>query len=127
MTSLGTKLAKLRKEKKLTQLQLAEELQISQNAYNKWESDKTKPSVENLVKLASFYDTNIYDLLDEKVCFNLTNPVFNDCSAVQNNNPIYNNNQPSEILEKVLTAHEDIIKLIEAQNNLIMELLKKQL
>lgn len=54
MATLGTKLGRLRREKKLTQEQIAEKLNVSQNAYNKWENDKAKPSMENIVKLAEF-------------------------------------------------------------------------
>lgn len=64
--SLGTKLHKLRQEKKLSQTQVALELDVSQTAYGKWESDQMKPGIDNLLRIANFYETDIYDLLEDK-------------------------------------------------------------
>lgn len=60
--TLGTKIALMRRDKNLTQTQVADKLGVSQNAYNKWESGKAKPSMENLMKVAEFYDKDIYEL-----------------------------------------------------------------
>ena len=48
---LGDKLYRLRKSKKLSQEQLALELQVSKTAIIKWEQNKAKPSVENILKI----------------------------------------------------------------------------
>ena len=63
--SLGTRLRNLRQQKNLSQMQVAQELEVSQTAYNKWESDLRKPGIENLVKLSEFYNVDIYELLYE--------------------------------------------------------------
>ncbi|MCL2290014.1 MAG: helix-turn-helix domain-containing protein [Bacteroidetes bacterium] len=47
MPTLGTKLLKLRREANLSQAEIADFLGVSQNAYNRWESDKCKPLAEN--------------------------------------------------------------------------------
>ena len=44
------RLKTLRKEKKLTQKELAEQIGIKRNSYSDWENNKTSPSFENLVK-----------------------------------------------------------------------------
>ena len=62
---LNTKLRKLRNFRKLSQVELAEALQISQTAYNKWESGATKPSLDNILKLSQFYNIYIEELIDE--------------------------------------------------------------
>jgi transcriptional regulator with XRE-family HTH domain len=62
---LNTKLRKLRNSIKLSQAELAEALQISQTAYNKWESGTTKPSLDNILKLSQFYKIYIEELIDE--------------------------------------------------------------
>ena len=62
---LNTKLRKLRNLKKLSQAELADSLQISQTAYNKWESGTTKPSLDNILKLSRFYNIYIEELIDE--------------------------------------------------------------
>lgn len=44
------RLKTLRKEKKLTQKELAEQIGISQKSYSHWETGKNEPSLENLIK-----------------------------------------------------------------------------
>ncbi|SHE94754.1 helix-turn-helix domain-containing protein [Chryseobacterium takakiae] len=64
--SLGTKLRELRTGRNLSQTQVAMELDVSQTAYGKWESDQSKPGLDNLLKISEFYETDIYDLLENK-------------------------------------------------------------
>lgn len=120
--TLGTKLNKLRTGRNLTQVQIAEKLHISQNAYNKWESDKAKPAMENLMRIADFYETDVYDLLDEKsIVQNNTDRSFGYIdSTVTINNTI-----PEELIESIIKNQQDITSLVEAQNKLIESLLKK--
>ena len=59
-------LKRLRKEKKLTQTELATKLNISQKSYSNWESGKSEPSLENVVKLAKILDTTTDELLGIK-------------------------------------------------------------
>lgn len=56
-------LKKLRKEKKLTQTELATKLNISQKSYSNWESGKAEPTLDNIVKLANILDTTTDELL----------------------------------------------------------------
>lgn len=53
----------LRKEKSLSQLQLAQMLNVDQTAISQWETNKTMPSIENLVKLSKIFDCEISDLI----------------------------------------------------------------
>jgi transcriptional regulator with XRE-family HTH domain len=120
--TLGTKLNKLRTARNLTQVQIAEKLHISQNAYNKWESDKAKPAMENLMKIADFYETDVYDLLDEKsiVQNNADKAIGNIQGTVTINHTI-----SEEIINSILKNQQDITQLVESQNKLIESLLKK--
>lgn len=59
MTFLGENLKKIRQEHKLTQVELANMLGISQKSYSHWETQKTEPSYENLVKLADLFDVSL--------------------------------------------------------------------
>ena len=59
MATLGTKLRKLRDDKKMSQSQIADMLGISQSAYNKWEADQAKPSSDNLLKLSEFHNVDM--------------------------------------------------------------------
>lgn len=120
--TLGTKLNKLRTDRKLTQVQIAERLHVSQNAYNKWESDKAKPAMENLMKIADFYETDVYDLLDEKSI--IQNNADKAIGNIQGNVTI-NHTISEELIESILKNQQDITKLVESQSKLIENLLKK--
>ena len=63
--TLGEKLQTLRREKNLTQEQLAELLGVSRQAVGKWETDGAYPETEKLVRLAKLYGCSLdYLLLD---------------------------------------------------------------
>ncbi|MEG1009968.1 MAG: helix-turn-helix transcriptional regulator [Clostridia bacterium] len=61
--SLGENLKKLRKEKKLSQEQLAGILNVSRQAVSKWESNKTYPDIENLILLRDIFNVTLDDLI----------------------------------------------------------------
>ena len=69
------KLKELRKNKNITQDELAEKLYVSRTAVSKWESGKGYPSIETLKDLAKFYDISIDDLLsnDELIDISIDN------------------------------------------------------
>ena len=52
---LKKKLSQLRKEKGLTQLELAEALQVSRQAVSRWEVGTAVPALDNLVSLSEVY------------------------------------------------------------------------
>ena len=58
---IGTFLKALRKEKDLTQEQLAEQLNISGRTVSRWETGKNMPDISILVDLAEFYHVSIPD------------------------------------------------------------------
>lgn len=62
---LDEKLVTLRKEKGLTQLKVAEELNISRQAISRWEVGAAVPSIENLKSLSELYEVPIDYLLSE--------------------------------------------------------------
>lgn len=57
------KLQHLRKQKDLTQEQLAEQLYVSRTAISKWESGKGYPNIESLKCIAKFFSISIDELL----------------------------------------------------------------
>ncbi len=59
----GEKLQQLRKQKSLTQEQLAEELFVSRTAVSKWESGKGYPNIESLKSISKLFSVSIDDLL----------------------------------------------------------------
>lgn len=59
---LGNTIARLRKEKGLTQEQLASELNISYQAVSKWENGVSSPDLSNIKRLAEIFDVSIDEL-----------------------------------------------------------------
>ena len=59
----GEKLQELRKNKGLTQEELAEELYVSRTAISKWESGRGYPSIDSLKDISKFFSVSIDDLL----------------------------------------------------------------
>ena len=57
------RLIEQRKINNVTQRQLAEYLQIAQPSYIRYENGSSEPSLENLVKLADYFDVSVDYLL----------------------------------------------------------------
>ena len=62
--NIGAKIRLLRKEKRVTQEELAEYLHISSQAISKWETGSSCPDIGFLPKLAIFFGTSLDNLLD---------------------------------------------------------------
>ncbi len=59
-------LIKFRKQHKLTQIELAKQLDYSDKAVSRWETGETTPDIETLEKLATVYGVQITDFFSEK-------------------------------------------------------------
>ena len=57
------KLQELRKQRGLTQEELAEKLYVSRTAISKWESGRGYPNIESLKAIAKFFSVTVDDLL----------------------------------------------------------------
>lgn len=57
--SIGERIADLRKNRNLSQGQLADALDISRQAVSKWENDQASPDTLKLIKLAEVLDTEV--------------------------------------------------------------------
>ena len=60
------KLQELRKNRKLTQEELAEILYVSRTTISKWESGRGYPSIDSLKQIALFFNVTIDDLLSSE-------------------------------------------------------------
>ncbi len=65
--TLGNKLQTLRKQKGLSQEQLAEQLGVSRQAVSKWELNTTLPETENIIKIKNIFGVSFDYLLDENI------------------------------------------------------------
>lgn len=53
----------LRKMRGLSQMDVAKEIGVDQTTVHLWETGKTKPRVETLMKLASYFNVTVDELL----------------------------------------------------------------
>ena len=61
----GEKLSSLRKQRGMTQVELAEKLSISRQAVSRWERGTAEPSTENLICIGRLFDVSVDDLMDK--------------------------------------------------------------
>jgi len=59
MNEVANSIKKLRKEKKLSQEQLAEQLHVTRQAVSNWETGKTQPDIDTLTQLAGIFDVSL--------------------------------------------------------------------
>ena len=63
MQKIGAFLKELRKEKELTQEQLAEALNVSRRTVSRWETGSNLPDLDLLMEMADFYQVDLRELL----------------------------------------------------------------
>lgn len=66
MKSIGETIATLRKEKKMTQSDLAQKMNVTDKAVSKWERGISLPDVETISKLADVLEVSVEELLKSK-------------------------------------------------------------
>lgn len=66
MVRIGEKLKSLRNEKKMTQKDLAEQLNVSAQAVSRWENDDVEPSLETLGQLATIFNVSVDELFGKE-------------------------------------------------------------
>ena len=64
--TLGMMISSLRKEKGMTQLELAEKMGVTDKAVSKWERDLAFPDINSIPKLAEIFDVSVDDLMQVK-------------------------------------------------------------
>ena len=61
---IGTCLKELRKERNLTQEQIAEKFSVSQRSVSRWENGNTMPDISVLIELADYYNVDLREILN---------------------------------------------------------------
>ena len=77
----GKKLSLLRKQRGMTQMELAEALDISRQAVSRWEQGVSRPSTENLVRIGMLFSVPVDALVNEDAPF----PPEKDSQAEESN------------------------------------------
>ena len=65
--TLGMMIALLRKEKGMTQLELAEKMGVTDKAVSKWERDLACPDINTVPRLAEEFEISVDELMQMKV------------------------------------------------------------
>ena len=66
MKTIGEKINTLRKQRNMTQDELAEKMGVSSQAVSKWEKDLSIPDLPVLLELSDFFHISLDDLVKEK-------------------------------------------------------------
>ena len=64
--TLGIMISTLRKEKGMTQLELAEKMGVTDKAVSKWERDLSFPDINSIPKLAEIFEVTVDELMQVK-------------------------------------------------------------
>ena len=67
--TIGERIKAYRKEKGLSQEQMAEALNVSRQAITKWESGKGLPDIENLIGLSRTFGVSLDEMVGEEASF----------------------------------------------------------
>ena len=101
---IGKRISNLRKKKKITQLELANKLFITDKTVSSWESGRTEPSLDILINLSEVLDCNVGYLIygdstkndiETEVKIRITESEYKELIEFMNNNAIFlkENNQ----------------------------------
>lgn len=100
--SMGERISSLRKERSISQVQLAKMLDVSRQAVSKWENDLTAPDTVKLIHLADVLNTDVEYLAT------------GNHSSVQVKPEVITIEKPVEI-EKVIEKPVIVEKLVEVE------------
>ena len=102
--NFAEKLKTLRKEKNISQEQLAEKLYVSRQAITKWESGNGIPDIENLMAISSLFNETLDSLLSEE------KSLISKRDFLYESRTEYDLDSPKKIDLNLATAHEVIIE-----------------
>ena len=96
---IGEFLKHLRKDKGLTQEQLAEEFGVSSRSVSRWENGNTMPDISIIIELADFYDVDICEIIcGERKSENMDKELKDTLVTVAD----YTNNENGKIMQSAV-------------------------
>lgn len=106
------RLKKLRKEAKLTQTEVAKQLNISQQAYQAWESGRRNPKKETIQMFADFFNVSYAYITGETDIRNSSELSDTDITELLNNGTVSYDGKPmtdhdKEVLTQVIKDYFD--------------------
>ena len=102
--NFAEKLRELRKQKGISQEQLAEKIHVSRQAITKWESGNGIPDIVNLIAISSLFNETIDSLVSEE------KSLISKHEFLYESRTEYDLDSPKKIDLKIGTAHEVIIE-----------------
>ena len=102
--TFADKLKELRKQKGISQEQLAEKIYVSRQAITKWESGNGIPDIENLIAISSLFNESLDSLLSEE------KSLISKHEFLYESRTEYDLDSPKKIDLRVGLAHEVIIE-----------------
>lgn len=116
--SIGKNIARLRKEKGMTQAELGERLGVSNQAISKWEQEMTMPDVMILPDIAKIFNVPIenlyfYDAKVEEITDKISNKIVKNNDGrvlavfVEDNDSVVKTRVPIEAIQTLL-ANENV-------------------
>ena len=100
--TFAEKLKELRKQKGISQEQLAEKIYVSRQAITKWESGNGIPDIENLISISNLFNESLDSLLSEE------KSLISKHEFLYESRTEYDLDSPKKIDLKLGTAHEQI-------------------
>lgn len=73
--SIGERISELRKEQNISQIELAQAMDVTRQAVSKWENDQTAPDTIKLIQLAEYLDTDVEYLATGRKTYGRRPPV----------------------------------------------------
>ena len=108
------KLKTLRKEKNISQEQLAEKIHVSRQAITKWESGNGIPDIENLIAISALFNESLDSLLSEE------KSLISKHEFLYESRTEYDLDSPKKIDLKLGAAHEVIIEKTNDEKILVI-------
>ena len=102
--NFADKLKELRKQKGISQEQLAEKIHVSRQAITKWESGNGIPDIENLIAISSLFNESLDSLLSEE------KSLISKHEFLYESRTEYDLDSPKKIDLKIGADHEVIIE-----------------
>lgn len=62
--NIGSFLRELRKEKGMTQEQIAEQFSVSSRTVSRWENGNNMPDLDILIEISDYYEVDLREILD---------------------------------------------------------------
>lgn len=117
---IGKFIAELRKEKNLTQNQLAEKLNITKNAVSKWERGLSLMDISLLKPLSEILGVSVSELLNGKKLEKVDNDIINDTITASANT--YIKREKNKLIKRILVIISIFITLIFSTLVIISEI-----